>query len=255
MVIPHHHNRGLLVHALQSVVGVPGIVVDDSVEGGLRGASLPGAPRVVRTAGSTGFARAANAGLMAAEAQGYDRALLLNDDAQLLPGCLAALVDAWGPGVGTVAPVLEDAAGRVSSTGLELRWWGRMVERRDRSTGPPRPVMAVSGAAMLLGTGQRFDVGFSHAMEDVELCRRLRGQGLSVILVPAARCRHIGGASVGRRTRAAQRHAVSGHLRLVGGGWRSGVVLALAAAQVVREGGPLDRLGGIRDGWRDHRRT
>ncbi|RME21098.1 MAG: hypothetical protein D6798_18930, partial [Deltaproteobacteria bacterium] len=78
--------------------------------------------------------------------------------------------------------------------------------------------------------------------------------GELTIVVPAARCRHLGGGSLDRRSRRAQRHAVSGHLRVVGGGWRTPVVLGLAVGQVLREGGGVDRLQGVAEGWADWRR-
>jgi hypothetical protein len=74
------------------------------------------------------------------------------------------------------------------------------------------------------------------------------------VVVTEARCRHMGGASIPARSRQAQRHGLSGHLRLVGGGWRSPVVLGLAMGQVIRERGPANRFLGIWDGWRDWRR-
>ena len=224
------------------------VVVDDSDAGDL---VLEGA-EVIR-AGGLGFARAVNLGLDAAQARGATHALLLNDDAVLEPGSLDALRAAWGPGVGAVGPVLLDADGAVESAGFHRSRWGRVRVRRSV---PPAPtaVQGLSGACLLVGAGERLDVAFAHGMEDLDLCSRLARRGLVSLLVPSARCRHVGGATLSRRSPEAQRAAVSGHLRLVGGGIRSPIPLGLALAQVAREGGSAGRLRGIWRGWRDWRR-
>ena len=107
-------------------------------------------------------------------------------------------------------------------------------------------VDALSGACLHLPASARFDERFRHGLEDVELCRRLGGARLIV----AARCWHEGGATVDRRSEEAQRHAVAGQLLLVQPGWRSAVVVGLALAQVVREGGPVARVRGVWTGGR-----
>jgi len=253
VVIPFHHRRDLLGRALESARPWRCIVVDDSPDGVLgTGEELDA--EVVRTSGEVGFAKAANAGLAAAEARGAEAVLLLNDDAELTPGCVDALASALEDGVMITGPVLEDAAGRAWA-GLDLSWWGRLRERAwEGSAGPPRAVSALSGACLLLRSSLRFDAAFRHGMEDVALCRDVWNAGRAVHLVPSARCLHVGGGTVDRRAAAAARHAVSGHLRLVGGGWRTGPVVALALAQTVREGPQLARVAGVWRGWQDWRR-
>jgi GT2 family glycosyltransferase len=242
--------RGPVEAALAACPGLPALLVDDS-PAGLDPARAPGVPRL-RTGGGRGFARACNAGLRWAEAHGFARVLLLNDDAAPEPGCVEALTAAWGPGDGALGPVLIDAAGQIESAGLRLGRLGRVRALRRPPAGPAA-VDALSGACLLLSADARFDPGFRHGFEDLALCRALSASGRAVRLIPAARCRHLGGATLHRRSEDAQRHAVSGHLRLVGGGWRSPVVLGLAAAQVLREGGPAGRLRGVLRGWRDWR--
>lgn len=253
VVIPFHHRRDLLERALASARPRRCIVVDDSPSG-LLGMGDDLDADVVRTAGEVGFAQAANAGLAAAEIRGADAVLLLNDDAELTPGCVEALATALVDGVMITGPVLEDAEGRAWA-GLELSWWGRLRECAwEDGAGPPRSVAALSGACLLLRPSVRFDVGYRHGMEDVALCREVWNAGQAVRLVPCARCLHVGGATVDRQTAAAARHAVSGHLRLVGGGWRTAPVLALALAQTVREGARPARAAGVWRGWQDWRR-
>lgn len=238
------------MQALASVAGEDVVVVDDSEQGGLASDPRLAQATVVRTPGSAGFARAANAGLDAGQDRGWDWALVLNDDAVLLPGALDALCAHAGPEVGAVGPVVEGSGASVESAGVALRWWGRV---RLRTTVPPGPqtVGGLTGACLLLRASDRFDVGFAHGMEDLELCQRIRRRGQQLWLEPRARCRHVGGATLPRASADAQRHQVSGHLRLVGGGARVPVVLALALAQVMREGGNPDRLAAIWQGWQD----
>lgn len=226
------------------------IVVDDSEEGGLDADPGLAHVTVVRTPGRSGFARAANAGLDAGEALGWDWALLLNDDAELLSGCFDALCARTGAAVGAVGPVVETETTAVESAGVGMAWWGR-VRLLTAVPESPMRVDGLTGACLLVRASDRFDVGFAHGMEDLELCQRIRRRGQEVWLEPRARCRHTGGATLPRFSAEAQRHQVSGHLRLVGGGPRVAMVLALAVAQVAREGFEPARAVAIWEGWRD----
>jgi hypothetical protein len=62
----------------------------------------------------------------------------------------------------------------------------------------------------------------------------------------------MAGATISRRSREAQRHALSGHLRYLRGGLRGVFAVVLALLQVIREGGPLERFQGIREGIVDY---
>lgn len=196
----------------------------------------------VRLGGGQGFARVVNRGLAAVHTP---FAVVLNDDAAPEPGCLDALARRGG----LCGPVLVGPLG-VESAGLVVRSWGRVRQRVDVPL-EDRVVDALSGACLHLPSTARFDERFRHGLEDVELCRRLG----PAWLVAGARCWHEGGATVPRRGREAQRHAVAGQLRLVRPGWRDGVVLGLALAQVLREAGPAERVVGVAEGWRDARRS
>lgn len=237
VVIPHRRARALLERALSAVEGWRVLVVDDTDDG----LDLD-VPRV-RLGGGQGFARAANAGL---DAVRTPSALLLNDDAEPVDDCIVRLAAVGG----LCGPVLVGPRG-VESTGLVVRGWGRVVQRTV-VPGVDGPVDALSGACLWLPAWARFDARFRHGYEDVELCRRV-GPGVGgAWIVAHARCWHAGGATVSRTSAAAQRHAVSGQLRLVRPGWRDAAVLGLAAAQVAREGG-ADRLPAIARGWWDAR--
>jgi N-acetylglucosaminyl-diphospho-decaprenol L-rhamnosyltransferase len=252
VVIPHHSHRAGLREALASVAGWPVLVVDDGPSGaGLAAGEVPGGSATLRTAGETGFARACNAGIAAAAAAGATHALLLNDDARPEPGCVEALVAAAAGVAGPclVGPVLLAADGSVESAGIDLGWAGRVRARRAVPAGRVA-VPALSGACLLVPVSCRFDEGYPHGMEDIALCRAVAAVGWPVLLEPAARCRHTGGATRPRRSPAAVASAVHGHVRLVGGGWRAGVVAGLAVAQALREGPSPARLRAVARGLR-----
>jgi GT2 family glycosyltransferase len=227
VVIPHRRRDDLLARAVASVEGCVTLVEDDTAGEG------------------RGFAATANAGLARAQKAGHDRVLLLNDDAWLLPGALEALlaVDAE-----LVGPVLLDPSGRVESAGLFFSTrTGRLRQMTTVPTGPTE-VPALSGACLLMPSTSRFDLAFRHGMEDIELCLRSRGR---VVLQPLARCVHVGGATVGRRTRQATREALRGHLRLLRGRpLQQGLAVGYALGQVIRERGPASRVMGIAEALR-----
>lgn len=226
LVVPHRSRRDLLERLLGAVDGWPLVVVDDT-DGGLD-LDVP----KVRLGGGQGFARAVNAGLATVRTAS---AIVLNDDALPLDDCLDRLA-AQG---GLCGPILEGPDG-VESMGIVVKSWGRVLQRRH-----PGPVDALSGACLHLPASARFDEAFRHGFEDVELCLRLGGARL----VDTAHCWHEGGATLGRTTPLAQQHSVAGQLRLFRG-WRKAVVVGLHVAQVLREGGPVDRFGGIVRGMR-----
>jgi len=222
VVIPHRQREDLLQRALASVEGWPVHVEDDTAGDG------------------RGFAVAANAGLEKAERLGHERVLLLNDDAWLQDGALEALLEVDAELVG---PVLLDPSGRVESAGLDFSYSTGRLKQRTAAPADPTEVTALSGACLLMPSSARFDTGFRHGMEDIDLCLRSQGR---VMLQPRARCVHVGGGTVGRRTRAATREALRGHLRLLQGRpVQQGLAVGYAVGQVLRERGPARRLMGI----------
>ncbi|MCP4805919.1 MAG: glycosyltransferase family 2 protein [Proteobacteria bacterium] len=233
VVVPHH--AGPLNQALAACGAHPVLVVDD------RSSGEPLSVDHVRTAGSIGFARAANAGLAEAERRGHARALLLNDDAAPEPGCIEALLHACSDEVALAGPVLVGPSG-IESAGI--RFDPRTGRLRQRTDVPDSvsDVDALSGACLLMRSTMRFDEGFPHAMEDVELAQRVDGR---VLIVPNARCMHLGGASVDRASRRATRDALTGHMRLVDSPLKRGLVTGYAVVQVLREGNRRQRLLGI----------
>ncbi|GDX80797.1 hypothetical protein LBMAG42_26080 [Deltaproteobacteria bacterium] len=228
VVIPHRSATASLLRLLPTLKAWPVLVVDDTDDG--LDLDVP----MVRLGGGSGFARAVNAGL--AEVR-TPFAVVLNDDAMPEADCLERLAQRGG----LCGPVLLGRDG-VESAGLRVRSWGRVMQCRDLPV-RDEAVDALSGACLHLPATARFDERFPHGFEDVELCRRLGGAWL----VAGARCHHEGGATVGRRTAFATQAAVTGQALCFEPGWRTAVVAGLHVAQVVREGGPIDRFPAI---WR-----
>ena len=179
------------------------------------------ADRVLTFPAPLGFAAAANAGM-----PGRDRRylLLLNDDAELQPGWLAAartVLDS-SPTLAAVQgvnlapePTGEGAEPRVEGSGIGWNRWWQAVQLGAGGPPPPatgpREVFGASAAAALFRSsalaavalpGGVFDPRLHTYYEDVDLAGRLRGAGYQAALAPAARAYHRGGASgeaLGRR--------------------------------------------------------
>ena len=250
VVIPHCGYTEGLVRVLESVEAWPVLVVDDSENG------IPvdlDVLEVVRLEGGSGFSVAVNAGMARAEALGFDRCLLLNDDAVPTQSCIDSMISRMDSELlcGAVGPLLIGVDG-VESAGLSYsQRTGRVLQQRQVPLGPVE-VDALSGACLLLGAHERMDPGFPHGFEDVDLGLRIRGSGRRMVLEPAATCWHEGGRTLNRKSRQAARFAVMGHLRLVGESrLRRILVLLLALAQVVKEWGPPVRILGICEGYWD----
>lgn len=226
VIIPHRSALASLKILLPTLSRWPVLVVDDSDEG--LDLDVP----KLRLGGGSGFARAANAGLAAIRTPG---AVLLNDDALPADDCLDRLARRGG----LCGPILRRPHA-VESSGLRVAGWGRVVQRTDVPTADRR-VDALSGACLHMPASARFDERFPHGFEDVELCRRLGGAWL----VAGASCQHQGGATVDRRSAWATEAAVVGQALCFKPGWRTAAVAGLHVAQVIREGGPIERFRAI----------
>jgi GT2 family glycosyltransferase len=162
-----------------------------------------------------GFTRGANRGIEAAlELEPAPQAiLLLNQDATLEDGCLAAFARSveWHPRGGAFGPkilfpdkdVIQHAGGLIDEIRLTGDHLGHHQPDDDTSFDQESEVDYVTGAAMVLRTSALREVGsldevFSPGYyEDVEVCDRLRSAGWTVWYVPAARARHHESASFG----------------------------------------------------------
>jgi GT2 family glycosyltransferase len=153
-----------------------------------------------------GFSAGNNLGIRDALAAGAEYVLLLNNDAQLLPGALGELLaglqdagaDAWA-----AAPKILHRAdpALIWSAGGRFHWWrGLSVDRgwgeRDRGQYDRPELVEFANACCLLVRGRIFrDVGFLDEdyfmyFEDSELAARAGRTGARVAYRPAARVLH-----------------------------------------------------------------
>jgi hypothetical protein len=235
VVIPTHDTRDLVLRALASVLAQPEgaaaelLVVDDGSADGTAEAVAAAAPaaRVLRSATPSGFTAAANRGLAAARG---DLILLLNSDAELEGGALAALAAAFAaePRLGIAGAQLfyptgepQWSAGRAPSllwlfglaSGLPAllhRWSGRRPGRGHGDVDEGTEVDWVSGAALALRRSVweacgPLDEGFRFYAQDLDFCLRAKSRGFGVRVVPGFAVRHHHGATIGRHSGAAAR--------------------------------------------------
>ncbi len=213
VVIVNWNGRHLLDSCLASVFEqrpAPDrvIVVDNGSTDGSLAHLQTRWPRVVgMAAGSNlGFSGGNNLGIRAALAAGADYVLLLNNDAQLLPGALGELLAALeeaGHSVWAAAPKILYRADPdvIWSAGGWFDWWrGLSIHRgwNEPDAGQyDRPeLMEFATACCLLVRGRTFrevgllDEGYFMYFEDADLAARAGRTGARVAYRPAARVLH-----------------------------------------------------------------
>jgi N-acetylglucosaminyl-diphospho-decaprenol L-rhamnosyltransferase len=226
VVIVAHNSGHLLGEAVASAVAQAGaehvwIVDADSTDGSverLRG--LEPAAHILAVP-NRGFAAGSNRGIEAGQAPFV---LLLNPDASMLPGALAALeatADA-NPRAGIIGALVQSADGSVqagsygrfpslvSTAGLRLwRIWQRLRGNAGLAPRAPRSTTQVdwvTGAAMLVRREAidqvgPLDEGFFLYYEDVDWCWWMSAAGWQVLLEPAAKAvHHLGGSDASAAT-------------------------------------------------------
>lgn len=168
-------------------------------------ASLEGDVVVIRNEENQGFARACNQGAAAASS---DLLVFLNNDTEVFPGWLEALIGAFDadPSIGAAGARLLFADGTIQHAGMAI------VERLDLGLFEgahhflgqpgdtpgalqPRYLQAVTGAVLAVrahafaGVGG-FDEGYWNCFEDVDLCLQLGRAGWRVAYVPTCVVTH-----------------------------------------------------------------
>lgn len=199
---------GPLLELLEAEVGHTVVVDNASSDGSLEAARGRPQVTVVQNGSNLGFAQAVNIG--AKRATG-DWIVLVNPDAHLRPGDVAALLRGLPPDVATVAPLQVDAAGKpiAESGGYDptlsryLAWAllpNRLLGRAGPWLAPPFPrtdteLDWVSGA--LLGIRREvfdrlggLDERYFLYGEDADFGRRARRAGYRNVLRPAVRLHH-----------------------------------------------------------------
>lgn len=198
------------------------IVYDNASSDATLGAIGDHGIEVMRGATNDGFAAGVNRVVTRSSGR---YCFLLNPDCELAPNALEILVEFLdaNPVVAAAAPLLSDEAGdsqrefqlrRLPSLGTlisevfgidKLFPANRMTARyryRELELTHPQPVEQPAAAALLLRREVFAEVGplderFAPAwFEDVDYCQRLAAAGHTIFIVPAARARHFGGASL-----------------------------------------------------------
>ncbi len=162
---------------------------------------------LVRSGENKGFAHGVN---RLAERSGEDLIVLLNPDAELCDGSLAALAETVERrGAAVVGGCLASPDGKVQlasarpfPTSLTLARW--LVTRRTQVWAMPDrrvAVDAVSGALMLIPRDLWTKIGgldeaYPHAGEDLAICLAAKRAGADVVFEPRSRAVHIGETSV-----------------------------------------------------------
>ena len=256
--------------ALASLRDTQAICVDNGSTDGSDGAVAERFPDVelLRLGENRGFAGGTNAGIRRALERGADWVLLLNNDATVSPGTVAALERAARDDVGLLACKIVYPDGRVQYAGARFIAWLGYSGRswtRERGTDVDR----ADGAAMAVSRAAAEKAGlldeelFAY-VEDVEWSLRIRRAGFRIVLVPDAVVVHKGSASTGGRASTAnlyydtrntiavvERHApLPPGLRALRRGVIVGAHLALAASHPKRR----EAIRAVLAGWSDARR-
>lgn len=245
------------------------IVVDNASTDGSADA-VTGA-EVIRNDRNLGYAGGMNVGIRRALEEGAHAVLLLNNDVEVEPGAIDAMVAA-AQGAGAVSPliVFADDPDRVWYAGARFDprdgYHGRQLTDSIRTV---RETDRICGAAVLITREALERVGlfdeelFAYA-EDVDWSLRARELGLPLLVTPEGRVRHKVSASTGGEgspnalyysTRnlltVSERHAPLGPL----GTWRRRLTaLGALAAQALVGRNRAAGLKAVREGWRDFRR-
>lgn len=228
VVIVSWNTRELLLRAVRSAYAVGQeldlrvIVVDNASTDGSGDAVATAFPavQIIRNQHNVGFGRANN--------QAFERieepfALLLNSDAELIPGCLQALVQDLvdHPNVGATGARLQYPDGRFQASfadfpslqrdllalaGLSRTLFGPSYPSYPEvASRAPRDVDWVGGACLLarqaaLAEVGGFDPDFEMYAEETDLCRRMTNAGWAIRYCPTALATHFGGQSTKQRS-------------------------------------------------------
>lgn len=184
------------------------LVVDNASADGTpeRVAAQFPAVTLLRNDSNLGFSGGMNVGIAAllAQAEAPDAVVLLNQDAEVDPGWLGAIVAplAADAGVGAVGCKIRYPDGTLQHAGVTLDWprtLARHVGWHEADRGQhdaPAGVDYVTAAAVALRADALravggFDEGYAPAyFEDLDLCARLRRAGYAVRYEPAATLVH-----------------------------------------------------------------
>lgn len=223
----HFRKPELTARCIDSLLAdgwAPVLVWDNSADEGrslqMLVARYAGEPRVqiVGNAVNLGFGKGMNAALAELARRGYSGpALLINNDAEVLPGMRVALLAALP--CDHAVPAL--VAPRVLQDGQTHGWlyyqpWLALVTERPL----PGSFAYLSGCCLLVARPDNalplFDEDFFMYGEDVELSWRWRKGGGRLVLLDRVYVQHEGSASSGQASEGYERYLVRSHWCLAG---------------------------------------
>ena len=200
-----------LLHECERVPTLDLLLVDSASpdgSGARLAARFPAVPYLALTA-NLGYAGGNEQAIAWALARRYDFVLIVNDDAELMAGCVEQLLEtmAANPTAGACAPTVTFGpphTDRVWWAGGAFVWWkglgvhwhdGESVAALGLSGRAPQPVTFLSGCVLLLRSHAIRQSGSLRAeffayVEDAELSYRWQRDGWQLYWVPAALARH-----------------------------------------------------------------
>ena len=260
---------------LESLRGIETVCVDSGSSDGSAAAVAERFPEVelIRTEVNLGFAAGNNVGIRRALDHGADWVLLVNNDATVEAGIVAALAAAT-----EARPDAGVLACKVLFAGVDRLWYagaafdpflGRSRHERFGEQDVPgelRDTVRATGAGMAVSRAAieaagLFDEELFLYAEDLEWCLRIRAAGFAVVYVPGARLRHrVSAASGGAGSPTTSYYETRNMLAVVERyrpfprgltGIRRALVVAPRVLQAARR--PTSAWAALR-GWRDYRR-
>jgi GT2 family glycosyltransferase len=231
VVIPTYNRTDLLAECLASIAAqtfrdLRVLVIDDASPQDVAACVRAAYPMavVIRRSENGGFARAANAGIRAAESAYI---MLLNDDMTLAPDCIERLMNGLRESdEAMVCPLVlfRDQPDTIYSAGDRITRGGRpesigFREKHDGFHFERRPWGVSAGAAIyardVFNTVGLFDETFVAYFEDADLGLRARRAGFGAICMPEAVAYHVGSASQAGSTTWRTRQCYRNHALLV----------------------------------------
>jgi GT2 family glycosyltransferase len=225
IIIVNWQSAGYLAACIDSVLKYPPgsdwecIVIDNASYDGAAKLCIEKYPFVqfIQSDKNIGFAGANNRAIANASGEAL---LFLNPDTIVKPGALQTLhKELMGdPKNGAAGPRLLNADGSLQTTcvlpfpsilselldGEQLKWAVRGMRALLKNDPAPRSVEALSGASLMVRRTvfervHGFSTDYFMYAEDIDLCAKIRKQGLIVKYVPQAVIVHLGGGSSSAR--------------------------------------------------------
>jgi N-acetylglucosaminyl-diphospho-decaprenol L-rhamnosyltransferase len=247
-IVVHRRGEALLSRCLESLLASRGVDLRVAVVANACEEPLPPAAErdrrvyALRSAAPLGFAAASNRGaaFLRERAGLPDHLYFVNDDTASDPDALSRLAGhlVRDPRCAIAGPRLRiDGTSRLNSLGLSVtrdgEAWDEGIGRPlDEASEPggPRPVLAVTGSALLVRREAFAALGgweeiYGWYYEDVDLCLRARAAGWDVALVPAATVSHAVSATA-RETAFKLEHMLRNRLVLLAVHWPPALLLA-----------------------------